>query len=63
MQNIITIIIGLGIAFCIVLGWDREMARQEYLKVVNHQDDMVSVDGCVFKMNCDYYNNLLKETK
>ena len=63
MNNIITFIIGFGIAFCIVLGLDREMARQDYLKVVNHELDMVSVDGCIFKMNCDYYNNLLKETK
>lgn len=60
MKNIITIIIGLGIAFCIVLGLDREMARQDYLRVVNHESDMVSVDGCMFKMNCDYYNNMLK---
>ena len=63
MKNIITIIIGLGIAFCIVLGLDREMARQDYLKVVNHESDMASVDGCLFKMNCDYYNNLLKQGK
>lgn len=60
MQNIITIIIGFGIAFCIVLGFDREMARQDYLRVVNHESDMFSVDGCIFKFNCDYYNNLLK---
>ena len=63
MNNIITIIIGLGIAFCIVLGLDRQVARQDYLSVVNHESDMVSIDGCLLKMNCDYYNNLLKETK
>lgn len=60
MKNIITIIIGFGIALCIVLGMDREMARQDYLKVVNHESDMRVVDNCIFKINCDHYNNLLK---
>lgn len=48
------------IGFCVVAGLDREQARRDYLKVINHEDDMVSVDGCIFKFNCDYYNNMLK---
>ena len=43
-----------------LFGLDREVARQDYLSIVNHESDLVSVDGCLLKMNCDYYNNLLK---
>lgn len=50
----------LFIGFCVVAGLDREQARQDYLKVINHEDDMVVVDNCIFDFNCDYYNNMLK---
>lgn len=63
MEKIITILISLLIIFFVVLGWDREQARQDYLKAKIGENDMVKVEGCIFKMNCDYYNNLLKGSK
>ena len=46
-----------------LFGLDREMARQDYLSIVNHESDLVRVDDCLLQMNCDYYNNLLKQGK
>ena len=49
------------IGFCVFAGLDREKARQDYLEAIEYGDK--SIEGCIFKFNCDYYNNLLKETK
>lgn len=56
------LLVGL-IGLITLFGLDREMARQDYLSIVNNESDLVSVDGCLLQMNCDYYNDLLKETK
>ena len=56
------LLVGL-IGLVTLFGLDREIARRDYLSIVNHESDLVSVDGCLLKMNCDYYNDLLKETK
>lgn len=53
------LLVGL-IGLVTLFGLDREIARRDYLSIVNHESDLVSVDGCLLQMNCDYYNNMLK---
>lgn len=43
----------------LVFGFDREMARREYERYNSSQNEQIV--GCVFKANCNYYNNLLDE--
>ena len=46
------------IGFYFLAGLDREKARLDYLEAKEYGDN--SIEGCIFKFNCDYYNNLLK---
>ena len=40
-------------------GFDREITREVYIEYVQNQDYEKTIKECVFKINCDYYNNLL----
>lgn len=53
MKNFIKILL-MAILFNLLFfyGIDRELARQDYVKGV------VS-EGCIFKVNCDFYNKKL----
>ena len=35
------------------------MTREVYIEYVQKQDFEKTINECVFKINCDYYNNLL----
>ena len=38
-------------------GFDREMARRDYERYTTTQEELIV--GCIFEMNCKYYNDLL----
>lgn len=40
-------------------GFDKEMTREVYIEYVQNQDYEKTIKECLFKINCDYYNNLL----
>lgn len=40
-------------------GFDREITREVYIEYVQNQDYEKTIKECVFKINCDYYNDLL----
>lgn len=46
-------------ALIIWFGFDREMTREIYVEYVQNQDYEKTIKECVFKINCDYYNDLL----
>ena len=43
----------------IYFGLDREMTRGVYIEYVQNQDYEKTINECLFKINCDYYNDLL----
>jgi len=47
------------IGFCALAGLDREMARRDYLDAKAYGDH--SIEDCIFKFNCDHYNEMLKK--
>lgn len=54
------VIIGALLSILVIwFGFDREMTREVYVEYVQNQDYEKIIDECVFKINCDYYNNLL----
>lgn len=54
------VIIGALLSILIVcFGFDREMTREVYIEYVQNQNYEKSIKECVFKINCDYYNDLL----
>ena len=63
MNNHLTqglIIIGALLSILIIwFGFDREMTREVYIEYVQNQDYEKTINECVFKINCDYYNDLL----
>lgn len=61
-NNLIPALVILGALLSISVIWfgfDREMTRQVYVEYVQNQDYEKTINECVFKINCDYYNNLL----
>ena len=54
------VIIGALLSILLVwFGFDREMTRGVYVEYVQNQDFEKTINECVFKINCDYYNDLL----
>ena len=45
--------------FLIWFGFYIEMTREIYIEYVQNQDYEKIINECVFKINCDYYNDLL----
>ena len=61
-SNLIPALVIIGALLSILLIWfgfDREMTREVYIEYVQKQDFEKTINECVFKINCDYYNNLL----
>lgn len=61
-NNLIPALVVLGAllsALIIWFGFDREMTREIYVEYVQNQDYEKTIKECVFKINCDYYNDLL----
>lgn len=61
-NNLIPALVILGALLSILVIWfgfDREMTRGVYVEYVQNQDYEKTINECVFKINCDYYNNLL----
>ena len=62
MNNLIPALAIIAVALSILIIWfgfDREMTREVYVEYLQNQDFERTIDECVFKINCDYYNNLL----
>ena len=54
------VIIGAVLSVLLIwFGFDREMTREVYIEYVQKQDFEKIINECVFKINCDYYNDLL----
>ena len=52
------VIIGALLSILVIcFGFDREMAREVYIEYVQNQDYEKTINECVFKIKCDYYNN------
>lgn len=47
------------LGFMFTFGIDREMARQQYIELVNNGDFEKKVEGCIYSCNCNYYTDLL----
>lgn len=47
------------VAMLVAYGIDREMTFEVYQKYVESQDFERTINECTFKINCDYYNQLL----
>lgn len=61
-NNLIPALVVLGALLSILIIWfgfDREMTREIYVEYVQNQDYEKTIKECVFKINCDYYNDLL----
>ena len=61
-NNLIPALTIIGALLSILLVWfgfDREMTREVYIEYLQNQDYEKTINECVFKMNCDYYNDLL----
>ena len=61
-SNLIPALVIIGALLSILLIWfgfDRDMTREVYIEYVQNQDYEKIINECVFKINCDYYNNLL----
>ena len=61
-SNLIPALIIISALLSILLVWfgfDKEMAREVYIEYVQKQDFEKAINECVFKINCDYYNDLL----
>ena len=60
--NLIPALIIISALLSILLIWfgfDREMTREVYIEYVQNKDFERTINECVFKINCDYHNNLL----
>lgn len=60
--NLIPALVIIGALLSILLIWfgfDRELTREVYIEYVQNQDFEKIINECVFKINCDYYNDLL----
>lgn len=52
----------LGLGFLILLftfGIDREIARSQYVKLLDGRDYEKKIEGCLYSCNCRYYTELL----
>ena len=61
-SNLIPALVIIGALLSILIicfGFDRELTREVYIEYVQKQDFEKNINECVFKINCDYYNNLL----
>ena len=61
-NNLIPALVIIGALLSILVIWfgfDRELTRELYIEYVQNQDFEKIIDECVFKINCDYYNDLL----
>ena len=61
-NNLIPALVIIGALLSILLIWfgfDREITREVYIEYVQNQDYEKTIKECVFKINCDYYNDLL----
>ena len=61
-NNLIPALVIIGALLSILLIWfgfDREITREVYIEYVKNQNYEKTINECVFKINCDYYNNLL----
>ena len=61
-NNLIPALVIIGALLSILLIWfgfDREITREIYIEYVQNQDYEKTIKECVFKINCDYYNDLL----
>lgn len=47
------------LGFMFTFGIDREMARSEYVKLLDGQDYEKKIEGCLYSCNCRYYTELL----
>ena len=52
------ILAGLGLSFGILFGIDLEVARNDYNQNVGQ---CKAIDGCLFDMNCEHYNDMIAE--
>lgn len=61
-SNLIPALVIIGALLSILIIWfgfDREITREVYIEYVQNQDYEKIINECVFKINCDYYNDLL----
>ena len=61
-SNLIPAVIIISALLSILLIWfgfDREMTREVYIEYVQNEDFEKTINECVFKINCNYYNDLL----
>lgn len=61
MKNIIIITYGVIVGFLIVLGFDMEVARQDYIKAKENGDYEQKIEGCIFDFVCNRYTKELWE--
>jgi hypothetical protein len=47
------------LGFLITFGIDREIARSEYVKLLDGRDYEKKIEGCLYSCNCRYYTELL----
>lgn len=62
MNNLIPAMTILAVVLSILIIWlglDREITREVYIEYLQNQDFERTINECAFKINCDYYNNLL----
>ena len=65
-NNLIPALVTIGALLSILLVWfgfDREMTREVYFEYVQKQDFEKTINECVFKINCDYYNDVQPKKK
>ena len=61
-SNLIPALVIIGALLSILVIWfgfDREMTREVYIEYVQNQDFEKTINESIFKINCDYYNDLL----
>ena len=61
-NNLIPALVIIGALLSILLVWfgfDKEMTREVYIEYMKNKDFEKTINECVFKINCNYYNNLL----
>ena len=61
-SNLIPALVIISALLSILLIWfgfDREMTREVYIEYVQNKDYEKTINECLFKINCDYYNDLL----
>ena len=60
-SNLIPALVIISALLSILLIWfgfDREMTREVYIEYVQNKDYEKTINECLFKINCDYYNDL-----